>query len=259
MGNVILIVVMVAAFIGMIVCAKKQKTNPKAKSLAVLCLVVVVICAGKFLIDSGALGGMSKEMKDALASYERFSEASAQAAGEFVSQNFKGQKAIIVAAGGSAFEKQPNKLANYVKKYIKGVNVAVKGLPYTPKENDPGMGEEYMNAKYFNQLFDDNKDVKVFILTISLPFDPAQLSKLSIWNKKGEQKLVLINADIHFLGKEIENGNVAAAIVMRPDLKQADFEKNAPSDLKKAFEARYLLISKKNLKEITAKHRSLFK
>ena len=31
MSNVILIVVMVVAFIGMIVCAKKQKTNPNAK------------------------------------------------------------------------------------------------------------------------------------------------------------------------------------------------------------------------------------
>ena len=258
MSNAILIIVMVIAFVGMIVCAKKQKTNPNAKTLAILCLIVVVICAGKFLIDSGALGGMSREMKDALASYERFSEASAQSAGEFVSQNFKGQKAVIVAAGGSAFEKQPNKLANYVKKYVKGVDAVIKGLPYAPKENDPGMGEEYMNAKYFNQLFDDNKDVKVFILTISLPFDPAQMAQLNIWGKKGAQKLVVINADIHYLGKEIESGNVAA-IVMRPDLKQADFEKNAPSDLKKAFEARYLLVTQKNLKEIASKYPALFK
>ena len=257
--NVILIVVMVALFIGMIVCAKKQKTNPNAKTWAILCLIGVVICAGKFLIDSGALGGMSREMKDALASYERFSEASAQAAGEYVSQNFKGQKAVIVAAGGSNFEKQPNKLANYVKKYVTGVDAVIKGLPYAPKENDPGMGEEYMNAKYFNQLFDENKDAKVFILTISLPFDPAQMKAINVWEKKGAQKLVIINADIHYLGNEIEKGNVAAAIVMRPDLKQADFEKNAPYDLKKAFEARYLLVTQKNLKDIAAKYPALFK
>ena len=258
MSNVILVVVMVVAFIGMIVCAKKQKTNPNAKTLAIICLIVVVICAGKFLIDSGALGGMSKEMKDALASYDRFTEASAQAAGEYVSQNFKGEKVVIVAAGGNAFEKQQNKLANYVKKYITGAKAEIKGLPYTPKENDPGMGEEYMNAKYFNQLFNDNKDVKIFVLTISLPFDPVQMRQLNLWDKKGAQKIVVINADVHYLGEQISNGTVAA-IVMRPDLKQADFEKNAPSDLKKAFEARYLLVTQKNIKDIAKKYPALFK
>ena len=149
--GVLTIVIMIAAFIGMIICAKKQKTNPNAKTFAIFCLIVVVICAGKFLIDSGALGGMSREMKEALASYERFSEASAQAAGEYVSQKFGGKKAIIVASGGNAFEKQPNKLAGYVKKYLTGVNAEIKGLPYDPPQNDPGMGEEYMNAKYFNE------------------------------------------------------------------------------------------------------------
>ncbi len=41
------IAIMIVAFIGMIVCAKKQKTNPNAKTIAILCLIVVVICAGK--------------------------------------------------------------------------------------------------------------------------------------------------------------------------------------------------------------------
>ena len=256
--NVAIITIMILAFIGMIICAKKQKTNPNAKTFAILCLIVVVICAGKFLIDSGALGGMSREMKEALASYERFSEASAQTAGEFVSKNFAGKKAIIVASGGTAFEKQPNKLANYVKTYLNGVNVETKGLPYTPKENDPGMGEEYMNAKYFNQLFDENKDAQLFILTISLPFDPGQASRIKLWGIKNGQKLVLINADVHYLYNEIKNGVVAAAIVMRPDLKQADFEKNAPYDLKKAFDARYVLVTPANLAEVAKKYPTLF-
>ena len=85
------IAVMIVAFIGMIVCAKKQKTNPNAKTIAILCLIVVVICAGKFMVDTGSFGGPSREMKEALASYDRFSEASAQAAGELVSRKFAGK------------------------------------------------------------------------------------------------------------------------------------------------------------------------
>lgn len=256
--GILTIAIMIAAFIGMIICAKKQKTNPNAKTFAILCLIVVVICAGKFLIDSGALGGMSREMKEALASYERFSEASAQAAGEYVSQKFGGQKAIIVASGGNAFDKQPNKLAGYVKQYLTGVNAEIKGLPYDPPQNDPGMGEEYMQAKYFNKLFDENKDTKLFILTISLPFDPSQAAKIKLWGKKDGQKLVLINADVHYLYGEIKNGVVAAAVVMRPDLKQEDFEKNAPNNLKKAFEARYILITPQNVDAIAKQYSSLF-
>ena len=274
--NTILIIGMVIACIGMIVSLKYLK------SLAVIFLLILCICGGIYLVNSGVFGsktnifsfgwmkpikssfsslfsGLSPEMKEALSSYERFTEASAQAAGEFVSRNFKGQKAVIVAAGGSAFEKQPNKLADYVRKHINGVDVVVKGLPYTPTGNDPGMGDEFLKAKYFNQLFNENKDVKVFILTISLPFDPAETANLNIWKKKGAQKLVIINADIQFLGKEIENGNVAAAIVMRPDLKQSDYEKNAPHDLKKAFEARYLLVTQENLRDIAKKYPSLFR
>ena len=112
------VAIMIAAFIGMIICAKKQKTNPNAKTIAILCLIIVVVCAGKFLVDTGSFGGMSREMKEALASYERFSEASAQAAGELVSKKFGGKNVVVVASGGNAWEKQPNKLVEYVKKYI---------------------------------------------------------------------------------------------------------------------------------------------
>ena len=166
---------------------------------------------------------------------------------------------LVVASGGNAWEKQPNKLVEYVKKYITGANVSVKGLPYDVPENDTGMMvEEYMNAKYFNQLFDENKDVDVFVMTLSLPYDPSQMAKIKLWNQKNPPKLVLINADVNFLGAEIKKGTIAGAVVMRPDLKQEDFEKNAPKDLKAAFEARYLLITPENIDAIAKKYPNLF-
>ena len=135
----------------------------------------------------------------------------------------------------------------------------MKGLPYDVPANDSGMMvEEYMNAKYFNQLFDENKDVDVFVMTLSLPYDPSQMAKIKLWNQKNPPKLVLINADVNFLGAEIKKGTIAGAVVMRPDLKQEDFEKNAPKDLKAAFEARYLLITPENVDMIAKKYPNLF-
>ena len=252
------IAIMIVAFIGMIVCAKKQKTNPNAKTIAILCLIVVVICAGKFMVDTGSFGGPSREMKEALASYDRFSEASAQAAGELVSQKFADKNVIVVASGGNSWDKQPNKLVDYVKKYITGATVTVKGLPYDVPENGGGMVEEYMNAKYFNDLFKENAGTDVYVMTLSLPYDPGQMQRLSVWTQKNGPKLVLINADVNYLGEQIQKGIIAGAVVMRPDLKQEDFEKNAPKDLKEAFAGRYILITPENLVEMAKKYPSLF-
>ena len=252
------IAVMIVAFIGMIVCAKKQKTNPNAKTIAILCLIVVVICAGKFMVDTGSFGGPSREMKEALASYDRFNEASAQAAGELVSRKFAGKNVIVVASGGISWDKQPNKLVDYVKKYITGATVTVKGLPYDVLENGGGMVEEYMNAKYFNDLFKENAGTDVYVMTLSLPYDPGQMQRLSVWTQKNGPKLVLINADVNYLGEQIQKGIIAGAVVMRPDLKQEDFEKNAPKDLKEAFAARYLLVTPENIVEMAKKYPSLF-
>ena len=59
---------------------------------------------------------------------------------------------------------------------------------------------------------------------------------------------------IHNIGIENEIKKVKGLPIAK-----YDFEKNAPSDLKKAFEARYLLVTQKNIKEIAKKYPALFK
>ena len=58
------IVLMVLGLIGIIVCQKKQKTNPNAQGLAVICLVVILVGAGMLLWTNGLLPGAGDREMD---------------------------------------------------------------------------------------------------------------------------------------------------------------------------------------------------
>jgi len=80
MPTALIVIIGIAAFIGMIVCAK-MKEKPQAKPLAGLFLAVLVICAGMYLHNNGIFTGEDKETRDQRASYARFEESTAKALG----------------------------------------------------------------------------------------------------------------------------------------------------------------------------------
>ncbi len=254
------VIIMIVAFIGMIVCAKIQKTNPNAKVLAILCLIIVFGCAIKFMVDQGAFGGDTREVTLQKESYARFNESAAKALGEFIGKKYANEKIFIVAPGGNdwAKSKNDNPTPDLLQKYIGGSNVEIGGLPYTPNPEMGPMMEESSSAKYFNQLFKEKPDVKLFVFTINLPFDPAETGRLSIWNQSKGPKIALFNADVHYLAAEIKKGIVAAAVVLRPDLKQEDYEKLSPKNLEDAFKARYLLVTPENVEQMAKQYSNIF-
>jgi hypothetical protein len=235
----------IAAFIGMIVCAKK-KENPKSKPIAGLCLAVLVVCAGMYLHNNGIFTGEDKETRDQRSSYARFEESTAKALGDYITQNFASSKVIIVAAGGTKYAENPSQLsrAEMVKKYIPSAEI--KALDYVRAENEMAMMPG-ATSKEFNDFFKANADASVFILLENLPFDPMDAAKLSIWKAKGKQKIALLNSDVSLLFPYFKMDIVTAAVVSKPGLKEADYEKLAPEDLNQAFGMRYLLITSKNI------------
>ena len=60
--DIILVVVMAVALIGMIVCQKKQSSFPLAKPLALVLTLVVAVCGIIFI--HGMLGGNSKQIQN---------------------------------------------------------------------------------------------------------------------------------------------------------------------------------------------------
>ena len=233
-----------AAFVGMIVCSKK-KDNPKSKPLAGLFLVILIVCAGMYLSNNGIFGE-DKTTRDQRSSYSRFEESCAKTLGEYIAKNFASQKVVIVAPGGTEFDKNPSqsRRANLVKKYLP--NAEVKGLGYTRNPNDAAMMPG-ASAKEFNDFFKQNTDVAVFVLLEDLPYSPMEAAKLTIWKNKGKQKIALLNGDVSMLYPYFKQDIVTAAVVSKPGLKEADYEKFASKNLDEAFKMRYLLITSKNV------------
>lgn len=247
MPTALIVIIGIAAFIGMIVCAK-MKEKPQAKPLAGLFLAVLVICAGMYLHNNGIFTGEDKETRDQRASYARFEESTAKALGEYIAKNYGSSKVVIVAAGGADYQKNPTlvKKAENVKKYIPSAQI--QDLGYTRNENEMAMMPG-ATAKEFVDFFKKNADVGVFILLEDMPYDIAQTGIIlkHLFDSKGKQKIAVFNGDISSFYPFIKQDFVTAAVVSKPGLKEEDYEKLASENLDEAFAARYLLITSKNV------------
>ncbi len=195
--------------------------------------------------------GVTAEVKKRLASNERFSEAAAKKAAEVAEKHFNGEKVVVIASGGAKWRSQTNTLAMYVKKHLKNLESEVKGLPYEPSAPDE-IQEKEMDPALFNRLFQENPDAAGFIFTIPLPYDPKQFNKITFPEKPNRAKVILLHSEPSL--RELRKGIVAAAIMIRPNMKKEEFEKIAPEDLDKAFSERYLCITPENVEQIKARY-----
>ena len=247
MPTALVVIIGVAAFVGMIVCAK-MKEKPQAKPLAGVFLAVLIVCAGMYLHNNGIFTGEDKATRDQKASYARFEESTAKALGEYIAKNYGSSKIVIVAAGGADYQKNPAlvKKAENVKKYIPSAEI--KNLGYTRNEHEmaamPGA-----TAKEFLDFFKKNADVGMFVLLEDMPYDMAQSGAILkfLVESNGKQKIAVFNGDVSSFYPFIKKDFVAAAVVTKPGLKEEDYEKLASENLDEAFGMRYILITPKNV------------
>ena len=54
---IVYVALMIAGLVGIIVCQKKQKTNPNAQAVAFVFLIVILVGAGGMLHQTGMFGG----------------------------------------------------------------------------------------------------------------------------------------------------------------------------------------------------------
>jgi len=253
------VAIMVFGLAGMIWCAKKQKTNPNAQTYAVICLVVVFICAIAVLVETGVFGENSETqrlIKNELA----YSRSRAVMVGRLLAEKYPGSKALVITDGIVPATKGQEQLIEGLKEGIgSAITIeAAEGLPIDrskmkPEEFRPM--EEMMNAALFDQLIVRYPNANLVISLIGLPYDVANMG---LWkmDPKARPKVALLTGDIHQLKDAIGAGYIVAAVSMRPDLK--DIEAKAPADPQKAFEMRYLLITPENIAKIASQYKGIF-
>lgn len=256
MGTVIFVALMVIGLVGVIVCQKKQKTNPNAQTLAFVFLVCILVGAGGMLWKEFGGG----EMEGIIANEVAFTEARSKVLADYAGKTWNGQKAVIIA--NAQYDQSPISKAGVksMEEGLKkaGIDVTAVEVLNVPQSEDPAAMENAINAKLYNGIFDKYKDATIFVMMAQLPMDDREFIKMKCWKFDGKKKRVIVgNTDIFRMKGLIKAGKVGAAVGMKT-LKEADYEKSAPSDAKAAFDIRFVLVTPANLDQIVKDHKDLF-
>lgn len=243
MATWICVVVMVIGFIGMIICSKKQKTNPAMQPVAIVLCLVVLIAAGFLLWDKlgDSFTGNSSVMKSELA----FLASRGHAAGAHLAKVAPGKKILVIAEPNYDKSTQSQSLVDMIKKGYGTENVAVESLvvPGANAENAMPI-EELMKAKDFDAALNKHKDAGIIVSLVGLPQDA---SRMAAFRTSKPPVFFLLSTGMgtgKFVAAQIQKGVIAGVVVPNP---KADYEATAPSDPAKAFAIRFVLVTKDNL------------
>ena len=239
----ICVAVMVVGFIGMIVCAKKQKTNPAMQPVAILlCLVVLGAAIGLLWDKMGdSFSGGASVMKSELA----FLASRGHAAGTHLAKVAPGKKIVVIAEPNYDQAPQTKDMIEMVKKGYGSDNLVVEALvvPGANSENAIPI-EELMKAKDFDAVLNKHKDAGIVLSLVGLP---QNAQRMAAFRGKNVPVFFLMSTGMgtgKFVVSQIQKGTIAGVIVPNP---KADYEAKAPSDPAKAFAIRFVLVTKDNM------------
>lgn len=279
---VIIGIVMFIALIGMIVCSKKQKVNPNAQPVAIALLIVVVICGFMMMQRTGVFGGdAGGELFTNIEN--QYTASLGDALGKFIAKEYPEQKILII--GERNYEKDP-RIAILTKSItdamggkadiqVDTIQLSAKqparpgapaappsapgtpGAPAVPGPGGPMMIEmplmEVMTPKDFDNTLEKYANCTVVISTIGLPRDKTKMKLWKMDSAKRPKVILYGEMDTRNIKDAIKGGIIAALVTTNPEFKYT--EDMPPSDLQKAFDLRYVLITKANLD----KYGSLFR
>ena len=259
MLTVVSIALMVAGLVGIVVCQKKQKTNPNAQSIAFIFLIVILAGAGVMIYDT--FTGEDRQIAQMQANELAYSKSWCKVLSDYAGKNFSGKSAVIITepkVEGTQKTIIEALTADLKAAGISSVDVEALNIPATGDEA-PMM--ESVEAKHYNEIFDKKKDAAVFVITTNLPQDGKQLALLKCFKPGFDAKkqcLLMANQEVNMFQKAIEKGIIRAAVVTNPKYQPTEEIKKAPSDPQAAFNERYILVTTENVKEIAEANKDIF-
>lgn len=252
--TLISIAIMVVGVIGLLICAKKQKTNPAMQPFAFLCLLVVLVGLGMSVYKNMTpdTGIMESEA--------RFRNSKMAKLGEVFKASAPGKKVVfIVYPNWDKYEQSKKNIEeqmNTFKKHYGSDNVVATSLTLPANfEEQGGDIESYMTKDNFEKMLAAHADAGIVITEIGLP--ERQVSGLSIVKNK-EVKIVTLNEpnEKYRVYRYVKDGKLMS-ICYKPRPRKSKKDKNlppqeAPEDLLKAFDVRYYIVSKDNVEQYKA-------
>ena len=237
---------MFLALAGMIVCSKKQKTNPAMQPIAFVLFIVVVIGAIMLLKEMEIFGNSNSSL---LSNELKFYSSQGYKVGKFFSQNNAGKKVLFVVEPELVNSENIKGLVEAFSEGYGSNNVVIDTVVLPGNQAEAPMPlYMMMKAKDFDALLEKHPDVQIVVNTIGLPSD---LHKMKIWRaKQGARRALFLlgmpSGRIDGLAEAIASGDIAGIVTSNP---QAKYDVKAPSDPEEAFDIRYILINKDNVEQ----------
>lgn len=258
-GVIIVLLIMTGCLIGIIVCGRKQKTNPNASMIAIVLMFALVISCIIFMRTQDFFGS-GGEAKMLIQNENTYASASAVILGKYLADKFADAKVLVIA--GVNYEKNPRQqlLLDSLKQGFgnKITDVVVESFTFVPpSETAPEMLNGDMidvrpaDIDTLIEKYPDRKLVVCFVM-------PRNVEDMKIWgmDDSTRPKLALLNCEIYNMKAAIASGVVPVAVANSPSAVFS--EKRAPSDPQKAFDERFLLVTTENVAEISEKYPKLF-
>ncbi len=263
-GGIIAVLVMILSLIGMIVCSKKQDSVAMAKPAAVGLMVLVMLCAVVILMKTGVIGdqGTQKIIQNEFV----YTKASYVTLGKFIAEKNAGAKILLIVDKQRKNDTRSPMLLDAFKEGLAGkATISASETPAIawpegrpqprPEEMDMMPLQEMMTAQSFNDLMAKYPDCTLIVSFIGLPND---VENMQIWTMEPEKrpKIALINGTYHNLKSAVVSGIVVAIVAVNPGAKFTD--ESAPSDIKAAFDKRYIMITPDNIEQIAQQYANMF-
>lgn len=270
--------IMAVAFIGMVIGLQKEKGGAAwGRPMAILCILIALGAAGVTMFGGG--GGSSKAA-DINTKYQMIK---GEVIGNELAKNFAGKRVLFLlppetpVASGQTGDLPYKAVLGSLKKALSGAQIVAEVEPKMPADikakvqaqmqaggEDMGMmeGQMWFNVAALNKELAPYKgQFDLIVCLTGLPGvetgDMAMMApgvrqepytKLDIWTD-ANVKIALVEGGINRLGKGINDGKIVAAVTYKQQIASDAWDKQPPSDLKAAFDMRFVLITPQNVRE----------
>ncbi len=239
------IIMMIAGFVGVLVCAKLQRSNPSIQPVAMLCALVMLSGLGVYAysILSGNSGSSGMEAG------RIYYCSIADRAGSTMKKVAPGKKAIYVV-DPAMLESETAKMAleTFKKAYGSGdVELTTIEVPSDYSESGTDLFS-FLEAKHIDALIAANPDAGVFIMDIGLPEKANRIKAFSLAPDK-RPVIFLTNmgpANGKVLKKLLKEGKISGVVTGKSGKRDPNYEPDEDK-LAEAFDRLYVVIDKDNL------------
>lgn len=252
-GNILTGLIMAGAFLGMLYCAKIQRKKRNARYIAVGLMIVVLICCFMFIF-----GGGDSDIAAIMETEQTYAKAAASTLAEHIAKS-KPKSVLVIASPNYKNNNRETAIIESIKEYLPDakvdnlvspkVRLSAGTDPATPPPES--LEDNTVTAAQFNDLLARNPKADMIICLIGLPLD---VNNMEIWKQDGKIMAILF-ADVTMLRKAIASGKVIA-VSFKPGVRLD--QEACPSDVKEAFDRRYLLIDKNNIADVAKKYKEFF-